>query len=102
MAGLDKPTEGSILYNGQDLSTLNLDDYRKNEIVAIYQDFNLFPMFNSLDNVMYPLELQNLDKKVEKEKAKELLELMDLKEHCHKHFPHMLSGGEKQSNKNES
>jgi len=96
MAGLDAPTKGSILYNGQDLSNLNLDDYRKNEIAVIYQDFNLFPMFNSLENVMYPMELQKTDKKVAKEKAKELLELMDLKEHCHKHFPHMLSGGEKQ------
>lgn len=96
MAGLDAPTSGEIYFDQSSLTTINLDDYRKYHISVIYQDFNLFPMFNSIENVMYPIEIKKKKKKYAKEEAIKYLELMNLKPHCFKHYPHMLSGGEKQ------
>lgn len=96
MAGLDLPTEGQVLFNGQSLSNINLDKYRRNDISVIYQSFHLFPLLNAIENVMYPMELQKVKSKEAKEKAIELLTKMDLQEHCFKHYPSMLSGGEQQ------
>lgn len=96
MAGLDKPTKGAISFEEKDLATIDLDTYRKYNISVIYQDYNLFPMFTSLENVMYPMEIRNVKKREAKLEANRLLDLMNLKAHCFKHYPHMLSGGEKQ------
>lgn len=96
MAGLDNPSSGYINFQNKDLKCMNLDDYRKYDISVIYQDFNLFPMFTSLENVMYPMELQKKTSKLAKTEAIKLLDLLDLKKHCYNHYPHMLSGGEKQ------
>lgn len=96
MAGLDKASSGTILFEDKNLTTIDLDAYRKYNIAVIYQDYNLFPMFTSLENVMYPMEIKNIKKKDAKIEALKYLELMQLKPHCYKHYPNMLSGGEKQ------
>ena len=96
MVGLDKPTSGDIRYEGESLSNINLDQYRKYNVSVVYQDFHLFPSLNALENVAYPLELQKVKAKIAREKAAELLDTMDLESHCHKHYPNMLSGGERQ------
>ncbi|NLV35033.1 MAG: ATP-binding cassette domain-containing protein, partial [Clostridiaceae bacterium] len=58
MVGLDVPTEGVIKYEGTDLEEMNMDKYRRDCVSLIYQDFNLFPLLNILENVMYPLKLK--------------------------------------------
>jgi putative ABC transport system ATP-binding protein len=96
IAGLDLPTEGKITFEGKSLAEINLDQYRRNDISVIYQAFHLFPLLNSIENVMYPMELQKVKSKDAKKRAIELLSKMQLDEHCLKHFPSMLSGGEQQ------
>lgn len=96
LAGLDRPTSGTIFFEDNDLNYINLDEYRKFNLSVIYQDFHLFPLLTALENVTYPLDLQKVKSKEAVSVAKKLLDDMNLKEHCYKHFPNMLSGGEKQ------
>jgi putative ABC transport system ATP-binding protein len=96
MAGLDLPTDGVVIFEGKSLADINLDQYRKNDISVIYQAFHLFPLLNAIENVMYPIELQKIRSKEARKRANELLHKMQLEEHCFKHYPSMLSGGEQQ------
>lgn len=96
LSGLMIPKEGSIYYNGEDLSTMDRYEYRRNKASVIYQDFGLFPKLTALENVMYSMELNGMNKVKAKVIAMELLKQMEIKEHCFKHFPDMLSGGEQQ------
>jgi putative ABC transport system ATP-binding protein len=96
IAGLELPTEGEITYDGKSLSDINLDHYRRYNISLIYQAFHLFPLLNAVENVMYPMELQKIKSREAKHRAAELLHKMQLDEHCFKHYPSMLSGGEQQ------
>lgn len=96
IAGLDLPTEGEVTFEGKSLAKINLDLYRRNNISVIYQSFHLFPLLNSIENVMYPMELQKVKGKEAKKRAIELLQKMQLDEHCFCHYPSMLSGGEQQ------
>ena len=54
MAGLDRPTEGSLQLNGSDYRSLNLDRCRRQEIAMIFQAFQLFPLLTVLENVLLP------------------------------------------------
>lgn len=96
IAGLDLPTEGEITFEGKSLAKINLDHYRRNDISVIYQSFHLFPLLNAVENVMYPMELQKVKSNEARQRAIDLLGKMQLEEHCFKHFPSMLSGGEQQ------
>lgn len=94
---LEKPTEGKILFKGEDLTSLDekrLREKRK-KIGMIFQNFNLFNSRDVYHNISYPLKGANLSKEEEKKKVKELLELVGLsdKEHA---YPSQLSGGQKQ------
>jgi putative ABC transport system ATP-binding protein len=95
-AGLDTPTNGTILINGKDVSHLDEDakaELRANEIGFIFQNFQLLPTLTALENVMIPMELKSMSNI--KERAKTLLERVGLKERAH-HYPSQLSGGEQQ------
>ena len=59
MAGLDRPTEGSLQLNGSDYRSLNLDRCRRQEIAMIFQAFQLFPLLTVLENVCFPMEAAN-------------------------------------------
>ncbi len=96
LAGLDKPSSGQILIDGEEISSMSESDvtqFRAKNIGIIFQHFHLIDHFTALENVMLPLEVQE-DKEVEK-KAKEALGLVELSERI-QHFPKQLSGGEKQ------
>ena len=56
MAGLDVPTEGNILFEGISTSKMNLEQYRRERVAVIYQDFRLFPLLTVAENVMFPME----------------------------------------------
>ena len=96
LAGLDLPTAGEIYINGEKISEINRDKYRRDIASVIYQSFNLFPLLTTLENVMYPMELQGMSKKRAREKAKRYILEVDLGEKAFKQFPTMMSGGEQQ------
>ena len=96
LAGLDVPTEGTLLVEGEDIRKMNRDAYRLNRASVIYQAFHLFPLLTVLENVMFPMELQHVAKKEAKARAQEYLAQVDLPETLYRKMPGMISGGEQQ------
>ena len=96
LAGLDVPTQGNILYNGQELKKSMLDGYRRTEVATIAQNYLLFPTRTALENVLYPLELAKVEKNAALEEAKRHLESVGIPEELHHRLPSNLSGGEQQ------
>ncbi len=95
---LDLPSKGTVFLNGKDISHLSESDLatiRGRMIGFIFQQFNLIPTLNTLENVMLPLEFQNTDSSVAKKKARELLAIVGLSEKA-RNFPSQLSGGQRQ------
>lgn len=96
MAGLDRPTSGSVVLDGVDITTLSESDlarYRRKTIGYIFQSFHLIPTLTALENVMVPLELAGTSSA--KARAMDLLDAVDLQDRVH-HYPVQLSGGEQQ------
>ena len=96
LAGLDVPTKGTILYNGQALEKSMLDGYRRTEVATIAQNYLLFPTRTALENVLYPLELAKVEKNAALEEAKRHLQSVGIPEELHHRLPTKLSGGEQQ------
>jgi len=96
LAGLKVPSRGEILVEGKDLSKIDRDRYRREQVSVIYQELNLFPALTVLENVMFPLQMQHIEKKEAQERAKAYLETVGLPLSYCKKFPEMLSGGEQQ------
>lgn len=96
LAGLDRPTFGSIQFNGFSLTELGEDELarlRREKIGVVFQSFHLIPTLTAIENVKVPLELRG-DPDADRE-AMRLLEevgLLDRKDH----YPVQLSGGEQQ------
>ncbi len=98
ICGLDEPTSGSVLFEGQDLSAMSDDDrtrLRREKIGMIFQTFNLLPTLTSLENAALPLRLAGNSLKVSNEKAAAMLERVGLTHRAH-HRPDEMSGGERQ------
>ena len=96
LAGLEKPTSGSIIFENQTISNFNeeeLSDFRQKNIGIIFQSFYLIPNYTALENVALTLEI-NLQKNAT-ELAKDILINLGL-EHRLQHYPSQLSGGEQQ------
>jgi putative ABC transport system ATP-binding protein len=96
MAGLDRPTAGTVLVDNDDLSNMDLDQYRRERIAMIFQAFQLLPLLTAIENVCTPMQLNGMDKKEARQKAKALLESVGIDSGKHKRFPSNLSGGEQQ------
>ena len=94
---LERPTEGQVLIEGEDLMSLPERELRKKrrEIAMIFQGFNLLMQKSVLDNVAFPLITGGMKKKQAREKAKDYLEIVGLSEKA-KSYPIQLSGGQKQ------
>jgi putative ABC transport system ATP-binding protein len=98
IAQLDKPTGGTILFRGEDLSAMSraaLAKVRREEICMIFQDFNLVPIWTALENVMAALTHSGLTRGERRDKAVHLLEKVGLGEKLG-HFPSELSVGQRQ------
>jgi len=98
IAGIDKPTAGSFLVLGEDISTLSDRDmalWRSEHIGYIFQTFNLIPVLTALENVELPLLLTKLSKQERRDHARKALELVGLGDRV-QHFPRQLSGGQEQ------
>ncbi len=87
---------GKVYINGDDLTTLDLDAYRRERVAMIFQSFQLFPLLTILENVSYPMENNGIPKKEARERAGKLLLMLGITEEKHKRFPSKLSGGEQQ------
>ena len=96
MAGLDRPGAGRVTIDGDDLATLDLDQYRREHVSMIFQAFQLFPLLTALENACYPLETSGVPRKEAVAKAKVFLESVGIDESKHKRYPTNLSGGEQQ------
>ena len=95
---LDTPTSGVYILNEQDVSTMEdnaLAEIRNKEIGFVFQQFNLLPRLTALENVALPLIYAGLTKKQRTEKAKHVLEMVNLSDRGH-HKPNELSGGQSQ------
>jgi len=97
VGALDKPTDGTVLIDGVDISKLDdnqLADLRR-RIGFVFQFFNLIPRFTARKNVELPMAIAGLSKDERKSRTEELLEIVGLKERMD-HKPTELSGGEQQ------
>ena len=94
---LERPTRGRVTVNGQELTALSERDLRKarQSISMIFQGFNLLMQRSSLDNICFPMELAGMKKQEARQKARELLEIVDLPDKADA-YPVQLSGGQKQ------
>lgn len=96
IGGVDKPTSGEVIVNGQNVYKKNekeLAIFRRREVGLIYQFYNLIPILTVEENMTLPVLLDN--KKVNQERLDELLRILDLKSR-EKHLPRELSGGQQQ------
>ncbi len=97
LAGLDSPTAGRVLLDGQDLFALTEDEraeFRARTVGFVFQTFHLLPTLTALENVMVPLELQGKGRGA-RQRAQSLLERVGLGDRLD-HYPAQLSGGEQQ------
>lgn len=97
MGLLEQPTSGSVYYKGENLNALSSRqqaDFRRIQVGFVFQQYNLLPVLNALENVKVPMIPYKRDFNLDK-RAKELLELVGLS-HRAKHLPSQLSGGEQQ------
>ena len=94
---LEKPTEGQVLIEGQELGALTEKELRgqRSDIAMIFQNFNLLMQKSVLDNVCFPMQIQEKKKKEARERARELLKTVGLSEK-EKAYPAQLSGGQRQ------
>ncbi|MBA2290980.1 MAG: ABC transporter ATP-binding protein [Gemmatimonadales bacterium] len=96
LAGLDRPTRGRVLLEGDDLGRLAEDDrarLRRSKVGFVFQSFQLIPTLTARENVQVPLELAGTDRAAPV--AQELLDRVGLGARSH-HYPSQLSGGEQQ------
>jgi len=98
IGGLDSPTRGSIVVDGQNLSTASdkeLSSYRNKKVGFVFQTFNLQPTYNALENVALPLVFAKVPLRKRNQMAREALDTVGLGDRV-RHKPSELSGGERQ------
>ncbi len=96
LAGLDRPTEGSICIDGTEITALSetqMARFRQQHIGYVFQAFHLIPTLTALENVALPMELQG--ESASEPRAQALLKSVGLDHRLH-HYPIQLSGGEQQ------
>lgn len=98
MAGLERPTKGSIIIKGKNIERMSengLAKFRQKYIGFVFQSYNLLPALTALENVSLPLVFRGVGRKARNKRAKELLEQVGLGTHL-KHKPNQMSGGQQQ------
>lgn len=98
VGGLDKPSDGKVVIEGTDLSSMSsskLVDYRLNHIGFVFQAYNLIPVFTARENVEFIMLLQGVDKKEREQRAIDLLKQVGLDDRINT-LPSQLSGGQQQ------
>ena len=96
IAGLEKITDGDILYDNKSIKKINRDNYRSSEIGVIFQSYNLLPHLTALENVILSMDISRVKVQDKKKKALELLKRVGLDEKKANRKILTLSGGEQQ------
>ena len=96
LSGLEKCSEGKILYNNKDLNDFDLDKYRNTNIGIIFQSFNLLTSLTAIENVILSMDINHQKEKNKREKAIKLLKSVGLTEKQGDRRILKLSGGEQQ------
>ena len=98
MAGLDRPTSGTVMFQGSNLSQASesaLVELRRHKIGFIFQSFGLIPLLSAFENVELPLHISGVAWRERRRRALEALSMVGLEPRA-KHRPYELSGGEQQ------
>lgn len=96
LGGVDKPTEGKVYMDGQDVYAQNEDQlaiFRRRQVGLIYQFYNLIPVLNVVENITLPVLMDG--RKVNQERLNELIGILKLNNR-EKNLPNQLSGGQQQ------
>jgi putative ABC transport system ATP-binding protein len=95
---LDLPSHGKVILDGENISHMReskLSQTRGRKMGFVFQQFNLMPSLNALDNIMLPMQFLNIDPRDAREKALDALEMVGLSNRA-LHLPSQMSGGERQ------
>lgn len=98
VAGIDKPTAGRVVVDGQDITDWGEDqlaDWRTRSVGYVFQQFNLMPVLTAYENVELPLLLLPLSREKRRKQVQTAMELVGLADRAH-HYPRQLSGGQEQ------
>lgn len=96
LGGLDYPTAGSVIVDGKDISELKKDAlaiFRRRKIGFVFQSYNLVPVLNVYENVVFPIELDG--NKIDKEYVDRIIRTLGLEDKTER-LPSQLSGGQQQ------
>lgn len=99
LGALDKPTSGDVVVDGVSLAGMpdgKLTEYRRRDIGFVFQQFNLIPNLTAVDNVMLPMEFAGVRRAARLQRARALLEQVQLDPDKHTRRVNRLSGGEQQ------
>ena len=98
LAVLDKPTDGSVMLDGKDITTISekeISAFRRDNLGFVFQDFNLMDTFSLMDNIFLPLVLAGCKYNEMNERLKPIAERLRITEILSK-YPYEVSGGQKQ------
>ncbi len=96
LGGLDKPTSGSVIIDGTDITGMKdkeLSIFRRKKIGFIFQSYNLVPTLNLYENIVFPMDLDG--RKVDKNYVEQIIRSLHLQDRLGD-YPHQLSGGQQQ------
>lgn len=96
ISGLDNSTEGKILYDGKDISKIDREKYRSQNIGVVFQSFNLLPHLTALENVILSIDVSGIKVEDKKKLALQMLKKVELNEDKANRRVLKLSGGEQQ------
>lgn len=96
ISGLERCTEGQIIFDGKDLKDIDLDKYRNSEIGIVFQSYNLLPFMTASENIILSMDASGQKYDNKKKKAIELMNKVGLKENYADRRVLKLSGGEQQ------
>ncbi len=96
ITGLEKCTEGQILYDGKNLKKMNLDTYRNTDIGIVFQSYNLLPRLTAIENIILSMDISKVKVKNKKQRVLELMKSVGLSEEHANRKILKLSGGEQQ------
>lgn len=96
ISGLEKCSEGKIIFDGKDLKKMNLDEYRSTHIGIVFQSYNLLPYLTALENITLAMDISKEKIDNPKEKALQLIQKVGLDESYANRKILKLSGGEQQ------
>ncbi|WP_276916312.1 ABC transporter ATP-binding protein [Aneurinibacillus aneurinilyticus] len=98
LATIDRTTEGTILIDDADISKMKdseLSAFRRNKLGFIFQDYNLLDTLTVKENILLPISLSKMNKRLAEEEFKIIADILGIRELANK-YPHEISGGQKQ------